>query len=176
MLMMGAEAYNETIPEWVELECEVCNKLYPKSYFFVSLFQNDHKYLFSDVQHNWNEARAECVLYGGWLVQINNMKEYNCLLRHGMGFDTPDTSDSRWYWIDVNDVANTGVLTHAYDDSEVSFFPPRVMCGCSKHTTSTCSNGADAYVLKLNADRHERGTYCDHMSNENWKFICEANI
>merc|ERR1712179_706649 len=51
MLMVGAKAYNETVPEWVELECE-----------------NDHKYLFSDVQHNWNEARAECVLYGGWLV------------------------------------------------------------------------------------------------------------
>ena len=109
-------------------------------------------------------------------MQINNMKEYNCLLRHGMGFDTPDTNEFRFYWIDVNDVADTGVLTHAYDDSEVSFFPPRVMCGCSSDSTYACSNGGDAYILKLKADRHERGAYCDHMSNENWKFICEANI
>ena len=85
-------------------------------------------------------------------------------------------TDSRFYWIDVNDVANTGVLTHAYDDSEVSFFPPRVLCGCSTDAAKACSNGGNAYVLKLSADRHERGTYCDHMSNENWNFICEANI
>ena len=103
-------------------------------------------------------------------MQINNMKEYNCLLRHGVG------SAPNYYWIDVNDVANTGVLTHAYDDSEVSFFPPRVICGCSTLSTNTCSNGGDAYILKLVPSRYERGDYCDHMSNENFKFICETNI
>ena len=97
------------------------------------------------------------------------MKEYNCLLRHGVGFDD-------YFWIDVNDVANTGVLTHAYDDSEVSFFPPRVMCGCSSSSTSTCSNGGDAYMLKMTADRHYRGNYCDRPSSDLLRFICEAEI
>merc|ERR1719342_1272461 len=37
------------IPKWENLECEV-----------------GHKYMFSDETHTWNEAIAECQLYGGW--------------------------------------------------------------------------------------------------------------
>ena len=120
--------------------------------------------------HNWLDARGECELYGGWLVQINNMKEYNCIMRHGIssGLNTD-------YWIDVNDVANTGVWTHAYDDSEVLFFPPRVTCVCSD-SQSGCSNGGDAYILKIEDDRHNRGTYCDQLTSYAFKFICEAVI
>ena len=80
-----------------------------------------HKYLFSDVTHTWLEARGECELYRGWLVMINNMKEYNCIMRHGIGAGL-----NSGYWIDVNDVANTGVLTHAcaYDNSKQSDLLP----------------------------------------------------
>ena len=103
-------------------------------------------------------------------MQINDMKEYNCLMRHGMKEKT-----NTQYWIDVNDVANTGVLTHAYDDSEVTFFPPRVLCICSD-TQISCSNGGDAYILKIEDDRHTRGTYCDRPSSDVFRFICESTV
>ena len=79
------------------------------------------------------------------------------------------------YWIDVNDVANTGVWTHAFDDSEVSFYPPRVLCTCLDNQPG-CSNSGDAYVLAFFKDRHVRGNYCDKPSSEQDKFICEALI
>ena len=44
---------------------------------------------------------------------INNMKEYNCIMRHGIG-----AGYNSGYWIDVNDVTNT-VIT----PNEVTFFP-----------------------------------------------------
>ena len=111
---------------------------------------------------------GECELYGGWLVQINNMKEYNCIMRHGIGAGL-----NSGYWIDVNDVADTGVLTHAYDDSEVTFFLSRVTCNC---VDSSCSNGGDAYTLKIVDDRRYRGNYCDLLSSSGYKFICETHI
>ena len=41
------------------------------------------------------------------------LKEYNCLMRH---IRTGEIET--WYWTDGNDVADTGVWTHAVDDSE----------------------------------------------------------
>ena len=38
---------------------------------------------------------GECELYGGWLVQINDLKEYNCLLRYGV-----KEFDHTWFWTD----------------------------------------------------------------------------
>ena len=110
------------------------------------------------------------VHHGGWLVQINNMEEYNCIMRYGIG-----AGFNSGYWIDVNDVANTGVLTHAYDNSEVFFFPPRVRCACFDSQPS-CSNGGDAYTLKIVYDRQYRGNYCDQLSSSGYKFICETDI
>ena len=57
--------------------------------------QEGYKYLFSDITHNWNDAIAECQLYGGWLVDVTGVEEHNCILRFGksQGFNT-------WYWID----------------------------------------------------------------------------
>ena len=70
----------EKSPRWENLECEA-----------------GHKYLFSEVMMTWEDARVECELYGGWLVDINSLQEHNCLLRHGnsQGYDT-------WYHIDGN--------------------------------------------------------------------------
>ena len=61
------------------------------------LFQAGHKYLFSDIQLNWEDAMAECQLYGGWLVNIGGQIEQNCLVKHGLiqGYDA-------WYWTDGN--------------------------------------------------------------------------
>ena len=56
---------NLTTPSWQNLDCEPY-----------------HKYLFSEIATNWEDARAECELYGGWLLSINSMQEQNCLLRY----------------------------------------------------------------------------------------------
>ena len=93
---------------------------------FVS--QPGHKYLFSELVFNWEDSRLECELYGGWLVQINDLKEYNCLMRHAL----KEEAVPYWYWTDGNDIADSGVWTHARDNTEVSFFPPRVMCVCNR--------------------------------------------
>ena len=61
--------------------------------------QRGHKYLFSDTALTWQDARAECALYGGWLVNIggfhSGVEEQNCILRYGhsQGYDA-------WYWTD----------------------------------------------------------------------------
>ena len=68
----------ENSPHWENLECEP-----------------GHKYLFSEVKLSWTDARVECELYGGWLVDVNSLQEHNCLMRHGnsQGYDT-------WFWTD----------------------------------------------------------------------------
>ena len=79
-----------------------------------------------------------------------------------------------WYWTDDNDVDGTGVWTHAYDGTDVSFFAPRIRCGC---THCTNSDSGDAFILHLGADQAiYRGNYCDSPSSTGWKFICEAII
>lgn len=42
---------------------------------------------------------GECELYGGWLVQINDLKEYNCLLRYGS-----KEFEHEWFWTDAKNV------------------------------------------------------------------------
>merc|ERR1712062_386517 len=140
-LLIKTEASNGTVPHWKDLEC-----------------QTGHKYLFSDIERNWEDSRGECELYGGWLVQINELKEYNCLMRHGLKEETKE-----WYWTDGNDVANSGVWTHALDGTEVSFFPARVRCNCA--AGADCSNEGDAYLLNISDLLQYRGNYCDEPSS-----------
>ena len=58
--------------------------------------EEGHKYLFSDKYRHWQEAREECELYGGWLVDINSQREQNCLVRfaHSSGLH------AGWFWHD----------------------------------------------------------------------------
>ena len=42
----------------------------------------------------WEQARAECTLYGGWLLNIGNLQEQNCLMKAGRAFG------DAWYWTD----------------------------------------------------------------------------
>ena len=102
-------------------------------------------------------------------MQINDLEEFNCLMRHGQKEESPG-----WYWTDGNDVENTGVWTHAYDNSDVTFFGHRIGCGCG---TTACPHGGDAFLLQIGGDKHSRGNYCDYDSNNSVrKFVCEAII
>ena len=74
-------AFCSSTPEWQDLNCE-----------------EGHKYLFSEVQMTWEEARGECQLYGGWLVDLRTRKEQNCLLRYAQAAGVPEG----WYWHDGN--------------------------------------------------------------------------
>ena len=126
--------------------------------------QPGSKYLFSELTANWEDSSLECQMYGGWLVQIDDLMEYNCLMRHGLKEETLD-----WYWTDGNDVADSGVWTHAGDNSEMSFFSPKVRCSCS-------GNG-NAFILYIGDDLQYRGNYCDTAntaSSGSHIFICEA--
>ena len=57
-------------------------------------------------------------------MRIFDLEEYNCIMRHAVKEEA-----GIWYWTDGNDVANTGVWVHAFDNSEVSF----------SHTQSTAA-------------------------------------
>ena len=59
------------------------------------------------------------------------------------------------------------------DNTEVSFFPPRVQCECEGSPTS-CSG--DALILNIKSDKEFRGNYCDYPSSNVAHFICEAVI
>ena len=82
LLILGSlisAAFCSSIPDWQELNCA-----------------EGHKYLFSEVQMTWEEARGECQLYGGWLVDLRTRKEQNCLLRYAQAAGVTEY----WYWHD----------------------------------------------------------------------------
>ena len=84
---------------------------------------------------------------------------------------------SNGYWTDGNDVENTGVWTHAYDNSEVTFFGRRVGCTCTNDNMYIpCPDGGDAFRLTIRGDKHIRGNYCDKDSTMSYHFICENII
>ena len=99
-------------------------------------------------------------------MQINNLKEYNCLLRYGF-----KEFDHEWFWTDVRRV--DGVWSHATDGTDVSFFPPRIACGETSN-----SNKGDGFLFNLGDGKYPevKGNYCDNPSGSPWKFICEAII
>ena len=67
------------LPSWHDLNCE-----------------EGHKYLFSDETSPWQDARDECELYGGWLLDINSQREQNCLVR----FAKTSGLHHGWFWHD----------------------------------------------------------------------------
>ena len=54
-----------------------------------------HKYLFSEMLHTWQDAKSECELSGGFLLNLKDISEQNCLLRYAQS----QNLDS-WYWTD----------------------------------------------------------------------------
>ena len=58
--------------------------------------------------HTWLDAIGECQLYGGWLVHITGLREYNCLLKYGIsqGFEN-------FYWTDGKNIKFAMKSTHS---------------------------------------------------------------
>merc|ERR1719391_1108022 len=77
----GAKQNKTYVPLWVDLECE-----------------EGHKYAFAEIFSTWEEAILECQFYGGWLVDVKDQKEHNCLMRYGTSQEFDD-----YYWTDAND-------------------------------------------------------------------------
>merc|ERR1712154_156057 len=129
---------SSSLPGWNDLQCE-----------------EGHKYLFSDVTHTWHDARDECELYGGWLLSINSQREQNCLVRfaHSSGLHTG------WFWHDVNDAADEGILVHARDNSDLTWINHLFSCGGGDYMYH---RGYDYYMLGLwgETDR-ATGAWCD---------------
>ena len=97
---------NETssnLPQWQELECEVIDEIHEKLNLKTFHFQPGHKYLFSETTLPWLEAKDECELYGGWLVDIRSQGEANCLMRYGMTLGV-----CRHYWTELADNLSSG--------------------------------------------------------------------
>ena len=96
LISLVSVVFCSSTPEWQELHCE-----------------EGHKYLFSEVKMTWEEARGECQLYGGWLVDLRTRREQNCLLRYAQAAGV--TED--WYWHDGKHTKLTTryVFTRSYD-------------------------------------------------------------
>ena len=78
-------------------------------------------------------------------MQINDLEEYNCLLREGIKLGI-----SGEYWTDGNDVNDAGIWTHALDGSAVSFFAPTMACN------DRVRDGGDALLLTFGGDRYRK--------------------
>ena len=88
-------------PAWQDLNCE-----------------EGHRYLFSEVAITWEEARGECQLYGGWLVDLRSRREQNCLIRYAQAAGV--TED--WHWHDDKHTKHTTrylpevMIVHIYSE------------------------------------------------------------
>ena len=105
LLILPALAYgnNATAPQWVQLGCD------------------SEQYLFSDSTSTWDEAREDCMLYGGALVMVGTLGEYNCLLRYGNshGFRT-------WFWTDVQYISWIYIFLGSVRSSRSHYLCPSV--------------------------------------------------
>merc|ERR1712080_668008 len=72
--------------------------------------------LFSQDWKSWEDARRECQLFGGDLVEIRSMDMNYCILRHAQhkGYA------AEWYWHSANDIDDEGV----YRYNMAGDFPP----------------------------------------------------
>jgi hypothetical protein len=59
-----------------------------------------NQYLLSTDKATWAQAKSNCELFGGYLVQINGVIENNCLLEYGT---------LRHFWHSGNDRTTEGV-------------------------------------------------------------------
>merc|ERR1712089_57228 len=72
--------------------------------------------LFSEDKKNWEDAKGECELFGGNLVEIRSMELNYCILRHAHHKGLPVD----WYWHSGNDIDDEGV----YRYNRAGDFPP----------------------------------------------------
>ena len=74
-----------------------------------------------------------------------------------------------------------GVWVHALDNSEVTWFSPKLNCGDYGEGHGTLhyptNGGGDAYLLTLSKDEpYAMGAWCDYKSVLPQYFICEGII
>merc|ERR1712126_182421 len=142
-------------PSWVDLEC-----------------QAGHKYLYSDDELIWEEARARCELFNGWLVDIGDVHEQNCLMKHALA---TDELHNYYYWTDVNDLETTGVWMHASTDTEVTFFGPKSIT-CWYGDENWRPGDGNAIVVFMTTNQAGSGVWCNTPSTNSYRYICKALI
>jgi len=160
-VIVGGSAQNDInktyVPDWQQLECE-----------------QGHKYLFSEITHNWEDAIAECILYRGWLLDVKDQKEHNCLMRYGIS-----QGYNEWFYTDVNDQSSYGTWVHASTNKDVTWFPQTINC----YTDGTdykksAIHGGDIMLFGIFSHRPDgrNGAWCDWVSSDAKRFICKAQI
>merc|ERR1711915_677496 len=142
-----------SLPQWEELNCEA-----------------NHKYFFSDSTLNWQDAREECELYGGWLLSINILQEQNCLVRHAS-----KAVQDGWFWHDATDRETESVYVHAKDNSDLTWVPHRWRCSSS--TNDIYSYVYDYVIIGLYGKAQSAtGAWCAEPETNVYYYICEGLI
>ena len=177
-----------TLPQWQELECEVIDEIYEKLNLKTFLFSRDTstsslrppspglrpRMSVSCTEAGWwtSEVRGrqtvswdmawvwECAAFIGLMVKCYEMHSiFRC-----------------YHQCSGNDITNSGVWTHARDDSEVTWFPRVQTCSGSHEQYS---DGGDAFQIYIGCPRIFNGAYCDRdhtYTYESSTFICEGII
>merc|ERR1719481_409769 len=128
------------IPHWEEIECEA-----------------GHKYLFSEDQKPWPDAKVECELYGGWLVDIGSQEEQNCLIKFARSQEL-----LTWWWHDGNELDEEGIYCHA-DGRYMTWFPPKWTRG---NNITPFYDGAQALMFSTERSRFA-GTWHEYDITSN---------
>merc|ERR1712154_368960 len=151
--VLSASVSSSFLPQWQELNCEA-----------------NHKYLFADVTHTWQDAREECALYGGWLLSIDSMQEQNCLLKYAK-----TNVQSGWFWHDATDSETEGVYVHAKDNLDLTWINTRWRC--DKVRSFNSADDFDYLFLGLYGENDVRtGAWCSYDDTQKYYFICEGLI
>ena len=69
-----------------------------------------------------------------------------------------------------------GVWTHSFDNSALTWFPPKMSCSCN---VTPCYNGGDALVMSISTRALEgkiNGAWCDAAKAYEGFYICEGVI
>jgi len=140
----------DRFPQWQDLKCE------------------QFKYLFSEEYRTWDDALAECNLYGGWLADVGSIWEQNCILRYGKSQNFDD-----WYWMGAHSPDRSGVFVYEHTNEDVAWFSPRWSCG----DDYIHARGGDAFEIGIFTNEpRDHGRWCDSEKNGEKKFICKGNI
>merc|ERR1711915_209668 len=144
-------------PQWEDLEC-----------------QPGHKYLFVadwEERRNWEDARSQCASLGGWLVDIQDIHEQNCLTRHA--YKTDGLTDIYWTDASDQDEGNEGVWMHTSTNTEVTWFGPK---GITCYSAGDWAPMGGHALFIMFGHGSTNGEFCDYDMTSELFFICKALI